>query len=68
MRFLRIGHASAQAMAKLGMKLALCDVNADLLQSVGETFKKELGEANVLTMQVDVSKVEEMEAFRFVLP
>jgi len=49
---------------RIGMKLAIADVDADRLEGVGKELKAIVGEANVLVIPIDVSKLEEVVSFR----
>ncbi|KAL7416780.1 hypothetical protein BDY24DRAFT_378232 [Mrakia frigida] len=62
-----IGLAAAQVLARQGMKLALCDINLELLERVGKEIVDDVfagDSSSVILMKVDVSKFEEMVAFR----
>jgi len=59
-----IGRAAARELARLGLKVAIADINVNAL----EIFSKELcgahGEGNVLAVPTDVSKLEDVEHLR----
>jgi NADP-dependent 3-hydroxy acid dehydrogenase YdfG len=46
------------------MKIVLADVSATNLEKVGNAIAKTVGEPNVLVLQTDVSKMEEVERLR----
>jgi NAD(P)-dependent dehydrogenase (short-subunit alcohol dehydrogenase family) len=46
------------------LKVAIADVTADKLQEVGGELAKIAGEANVLVVPTDVSKIEEVVRLR----
>lgn len=47
-----------------GLKVAIADVTADKLQEVGKELAKIVGDANVLVVPTDVSKIEEVVRLR----
>lgn len=49
---------------RLGLKIAIADVQEDKLKAVGEELVASLGEANVLVIPTDVSKLEEVVKLR----
>ncbi|PPR05379.1 hypothetical protein CVT24_007993 [Panaeolus cyanescens] len=55
-----IGRAAAIEFAKLGLKVAIADVNEAQLKEVGKALAEIIGEANVLVVPTDVSKLEEV--------
>lgn len=55
------GELAAQRFAEAGARLALCDINADAVQSVADKIKATGGEA--LAMPCDVSNNEQVKAF-----
>jgi len=59
-----IGRAAARELARLGLKVAIADINVNAL----EIFSKELcgahGEGNVLAVPTDVSKLEDVVHLR----
>ncbi|KAF9483444.1 NAD(P)-binding protein [Pholiota conissans] len=59
-----IGRAAAIEFAKLGLKVAIADVTAEKLYEVGKEVGKIVGEANVLVVPTDVSKLEEVVKLR----
>ncbi|TCD60469.1 hypothetical protein EIP91_010031 [Steccherinum ochraceum] len=59
-----IGAAAAVEFAKLGMKVAIADVNEQGLQKVGKEVAQIAGESNVLIIPTDVSKLEEVVRLR----
>ncbi|CAA7258816.1 unnamed protein product [Cyclocybe aegerita] len=59
-----IGRAAALEFAKLGLKVAIADVNEEKLQGVGKALAATIGEANVLVVPTNVSKLEEVIRLR----
>jgi len=59
-----IGKAAAEEFAKLGLKIAIADIDAEALKEVGKTLAREVGEANVLVVPTDVSQLEEVVRLR----
>ncbi|KAH6911590.1 hypothetical protein BKA70DRAFT_1268178 [Coprinopsis sp. MPI-PUGE-AT-0042] len=59
-----IGEAAAKEFAKLGLKVAIADINEADLKAVGKSLAAEVGETNVLIVPTDVSKKEEVIALR----
>ncbi|TFK40460.1 NAD-P-binding protein [Crucibulum laeve] len=59
-----IGKAAAIEFAKLGLKLAIADVEGDKLAQVGKELMHIVGEPNVLVVRTDVSKLEEVVSLR----
>src|SRR6476646_7986767 len=55
-----IGRALAERCAQQGMKVVLADVEAGALTEVAQSFKAD--GAEVLAVQTDVSKAEQVEA------
>jgi len=55
-----IGQAAAIELAKLGLKLAIVDVDEEGLKQTAQTVIKLVGEANVLVAPTDVSKLDEV--------
>jgi len=55
-----IGKAAAIEFAKLGLKIAIADVDAANLKAVGQELAAIVGEANVLVVPTDVSQLEEV--------
>ncbi|OCH90426.1 NAD(P)-binding protein [Obba rivulosa] len=59
-----IGRAAALEFAKIGMKVALADVNESQLNSARDEVAAIVGETNVLAIPTDVSKLEEVVRLR----
>ncbi|KDR82432.1 hypothetical protein GALMADRAFT_57076 [Galerina marginata CBS 339.88] len=59
-----IGAAAAMEFAKLGLKVAIADVTEDKLQEVGKALVGVVGEANVLVVPTDVSKLDQVVRLR----
>ncbi|KAF8955301.1 hypothetical protein BDZ97DRAFT_1858621 [Flammula alnicola] len=59
-----IGRAAAIEFAKLGLKVAIADITQDKLQEVGKELAKIVGDANVLVIPTDVSKLDEVNRLR----
>ncbi|KAJ3489270.1 hypothetical protein NLJ89_g11548 [Agrocybe chaxingu] len=59
-----IGRAAALEFAKLGLKVAIADVNEEKLQEVGKALAATIGEANVLVVPTNVSKLEDVVRLR----
>ncbi|KAH9922970.1 NAD-P-binding protein [Fomitopsis serialis] len=59
-----IGRAAALELAKIGMKVAIADVNEEPLSKVGAELTKVVGEGNVLVVPTDVSKLEDVVRLR----
>jgi len=59
-----IGRAAAVEFAKIGMKLALADVNEAQLNSARDEVAAIVGDTNVLAIPTDVSKLEEVVRLR----
>ncbi|KZT69597.1 NAD(P)-binding protein [Daedalea quercina L-15889] len=59
-----IGRAAALELAKIGMKVAIADVNDGPLVKLGAELTKAVGEANVLMVPTDVSKLEDVVRLR----
>ncbi|KAF9533181.1 hypothetical protein CPB83DRAFT_845999 [Crepidotus variabilis] len=59
-----IGKAAAIEFAKLGLKIAIADLNEQKLKEVGAAVGKIVGDANVLVIPTDVSKIEEVVRLR----
>ena len=49
---------------RLGLKVAIADVAEDKLKDVGKTLAGFIGEANVLIIPTDVSKLDEVQNLR----
>lgn len=58
-----MGEAYADEFAKLGARLALCDINSKDLQTVTQRVASIIGEENIYTETIDVSNRDAM--FRF---
>ncbi|KAF8631058.1 hypothetical protein AX15_002664 [Amanita polypyramis BW_CC] len=59
-----IGRAAAIELAKLGLKIAIADIQKDQLQAVGKELADIVGEANILIVPTDVSKLIEVTRLR----
>ncbi|EPT00227.1 NAD-binding protein [Fomitopsis schrenkii] len=59
-----IGRAAALELAKIGMKVAIADVNEGPLHKLGAELTKVVGEANVLVVPTDVSKLDDVVRLR----
>jgi len=59
-----IGRAAALELAKIGLKIAIADVNETQLRQVGEEVAKIAGESNVLVVPTDVSKLDDVVRLR----
>ncbi|GJE97647.1 NAD(P)-dependent dehydrogenase [Phanerochaete sordida] len=59
-----IGRAAAVELAKIGMKIAIADVNEQGLQETAQEVAAIVGQGNVLSVPTDVSKFESVVAFR----
>ncbi|KIP04228.1 hypothetical protein PHLGIDRAFT_25699 [Phlebiopsis gigantea 11061_1 CR5-6] len=59
-----IGRAAAVELAKIGMKLAIADVNEAGLQQTAKEVAAIIGEPNVIAVPTDVSKFESVAEFR----
>lgn len=59
-----IGHAAALELAKLGLKVAIADVDETKLNAVGKELLAILGEGNVLVVPTDVSNIDQVVALK----
>ncbi|EKM49773.1 uncharacterized protein PHACADRAFT_106145 [Phanerochaete carnosa HHB-10118-sp] len=59
-----IGRAAAIELARIGMKIAIADVNEPGLQETAQEVAAIIGQGNVLAVPTDVSKFESVVAFR----
>ncbi|GBE85091.1 Short chain dehydrogenase andI [Sparassis crispa] len=59
-----IGRAAALEFAKTGLKIAVADVNEKQLREIGAEVAKVVGEANVLVVPTDVSKLDQVVRLR----
>ncbi|KIJ62666.1 hypothetical protein HYDPIDRAFT_188958 [Hydnomerulius pinastri MD-312] len=59
-----IGRAAAIELAKAGLKIALADVLEDVLTATGKEVAVIAGDANVLVIPTDVSKIEDVQRLR----
>ncbi|EIW52378.1 NAD-P-binding protein [Trametes versicolor FP-101664 SS1] len=59
-----IGRAAAIELAKIGLKLAIADVDEAGLRATAAEVEKIVGEVNVLSVPTDVSKLEQVERLR----
>lgn len=59
-----IGAAAAMEFAKLGLKVAIADITEDKLQEVGKALAGVVGDANVLVVPTDVSKLDQVVRLR----
>jgi hypothetical protein len=57
-------HISFLALHRLGLKIALADVNERQLEAAGKEISAIVGDANVLVVPTDVSKLEEVIRLR----
>ncbi|KAI0049427.1 NAD-binding protein [Auriscalpium vulgare] len=55
-----IGRAAAQELARLGLKVAIADVNAAALDELAKELALTYGDGNVLSVPTDVSKLDEV--------
>jgi len=55
-----IGKAAALTFAKLGLKIAIADLEEAKLAELGKQLVGQLGEANVLVVPTDVSKIDQV--------
>lgn len=49
---------------RLGLKVAIADISEDKLKDLGKTLAGFIGEANVLIIPTDVSKLEQVQKLR----
>jgi hypothetical protein len=49
---------------RLGLKIAIADINASALKEFGKILAEDVGEANVLVVPTDVSKLDEVVRLR----
>jgi len=59
-----IGRAAAIELARVGLKIALADVSEDLLVQTGKEVAAIVGDANVLVIPTDVSKIGDVQRLR----
>ncbi|KAG6830010.1 hypothetical protein H0H87_009535 [Tephrocybe sp. NHM501043] len=59
-----IGKASALEFAKLGLKLAIADVDEAKLNEFGKLLANQIGEANVLIVPTDVAQLDQVVRLR----
>ncbi|KAI0642963.1 NAD-P-binding protein [Trametes meyenii] len=59
-----IGRAAAIELAKIGLKIAIADVEEEGLAQTAAEVTKIVGEANVLSVPTDVSKLDQVERLR----
>ncbi|EIM86095.1 NAD-P-binding protein [Stereum hirsutum FP-91666 SS1] len=59
-----IGAAAAREFAKLGLKVAIADWDEENLQKVAKELVAQLGEANVIAVRTDVSKLEDVVSLK----
>ncbi|KAH7885196.1 NAD(P)-binding protein [Phlebopus sp. FC_14] len=59
-----IGKAAAIELGKVGLKIALADITEDALAATGKEVAAIVGEANVLVIPTDVSKIDEVVRLR----
>ncbi|CAE6430172.1 unnamed protein product [Rhizoctonia solani] len=57
-----IGLAAAWELAAEGLKVVLADVDASKLQEAAKALSAEYGEANILAVPTDVSKLDQVQA------
>ena len=58
-----IGKALAQCFANLGARLAIADIDAELLENVAETLRKEKNDIEILTAVFDVAEKSSWQSF-----
>ncbi|VDB90278.1 unnamed protein product [Peniophora sp. CBMAI 1063] len=59
-----IGRAAAREFAKIGLKVAIADVDETALSALEAELRAAYGEANVLAVPTDVSKLESVQHLR----
>ncbi|PCH40436.1 NAD(P)-binding protein [Wolfiporia cocos MD-104 SS10] len=59
-----IGRAAAIELAKIGLKIALADANEEDLRAAGAEVAQIVGDANVLVVPTDVSKLDDVVRLR----
>ncbi|KAJ3562501.1 hypothetical protein NP233_g9531 [Leucocoprinus birnbaumii] len=59
-----IGKAAAKEFARLGLKVAISDVNEERLNNVGRELEELIGKPNVLAIPTDVSKIDQVVRFK----
>ncbi|GLB38181.1 putative short-chain dehydrogenases reductases (SDR) family protein [Lyophyllum shimeji] len=59
-----IGKAAALEFAKLGLKVAIADVDEARLAAVGKQLVEQIGEANVLIVPTDVAQIDQVTRLR----
>lgn len=59
-----IGKAAALELAKLGLKIAIADVDEARLRATGKEISAIVGESNVLVLPTDVSEIEQVIRLR----
>ncbi|KAF8895092.1 hypothetical protein BD779DRAFT_1668441 [Infundibulicybe gibba] len=59
-----IGRAAALEFARLGLKIAIADVNVAALESTGKQLATMVGAANVLVVPTDVAQLEQVVRLR----
>ncbi|KAI0292674.1 NAD-P-binding protein [Multifurca ochricompacta] len=59
-----IGRAAARELAKLGLKVAIADIDAQALALLAEELSSTYGETNVLAVPTDVSELDEVLRLR----
>ena len=59
-----IGLATAERLARLGMKVCLADANVDALQAAGVAVARLASTSDVLTVATDVSRRDEIERLK----
>ncbi|EAU85733.2 hypothetical protein CC1G_12449 [Coprinopsis cinerea okayama7 len=59
-----IGRAAARELAKLGLKVAIADINEKELEVFGKALVEEFGEGNVLVVPTDVAQYEQVVALK----
>lgn len=58
-----LGYAVARQMAADGAGIALVDMNGDKLKSAEEALKKEFPDLDIISIEADVSKEEDVQAY-----
>ncbi|KIO02792.1 hypothetical protein M404DRAFT_147448 [Pisolithus tinctorius Marx 270] len=59
-----IGKAAAIELAKVGLKIALADVNEEALTAAGKEVTAIAGDGNILVIPTDVSKIDDVVRLR----
>ncbi|KAI0694837.1 NAD(P)-binding protein [Earliella scabrosa] len=59
-----IGRAAAVELAKIGLKIAIADVNEEGLNQTAKEVAQIVGEANLITLPTDVTQLDQVERLR----